>query len=257
MVPSFLRRLSNGSTQSSAGENHLYTKSWLHHLVSNSKWSRLRIVLETPEGQSAIKESTKLEKTNDISILHELLANDPPIDIFDKIILIVGKEQLKNPDFNDFGRNPFHKALTNRADYELVKRIVTVYPEIACSTDDTGVTPLMIECSMGKICDYRIVKLLVRTAPNCVMSEDIDGCSALEYALMSSAIDVFKRLQHYHAHELRKQSEADAEKRRIQFLRKHTSIVIAAQELSESFAKLESATEHEKSRRLSRGSRAA
>lgn len=253
--------MSNGSTYNTTDgenrENQQYTKSYIYHLVSNSKWSKLRVVLETNEGQNALKECSPMQRPTDVSILHELLSNDPPIDLFLMILSIVGSDQLKNPDLDDFGRNPFHKALTNRADFALVKKIITDYPECASTTDDTGVTPLMIECSMGgNACDYRIVKLLVRAAPESVMLEDIDGCSALEYALMSGAIDVFKRLQHFHAHELRKKSEAAAEKRRVQFLKKNTNTTIA-RELTESFAKLDSVTGERKSTRVSRGSRAA
>ena len=129
MVPSFLRRMSNGSTYNTTDgenrENQQYTKSYIYHLVSNSKWSKLRVVLETNEGQNALKECSPMQSPTDVSILHELLSNDPPIDCLEMILSIVGSDQLKNPDLDDFGRNPFHKALTNRADFALVKKIIT------------------------------------------------------------------------------------------------------------------------------------
>ena len=81
--------------------------------------------------------------------------------------------------------------------------------------DQRGITPLMIECSKGKYCDYDTVKLLVRSAPHHVMDEANDGSTALECALMSGAIDIFRRLQRFHAQELRKESREEMERRRL------------------------------------------
>lgn len=184
----------------------------LHRLVTGSKWGELRTLLATHEGRESVKvacsaSSTSVFRLVGRNILHDLLSNDPPADIAFSMICALGQDFLTQRDSNDCGRNPFHCALRHRASQEVIDTILSMYPDVAAISDDNGVTPLMIECSMGKRCQLATVKVLVTLAPHQVTKEDKDGATALEYALMSGATSTFRELQSYQADELRKRSE--------------------------------------------------
>ena len=194
----------------------------VRRLVTQSKWSRLRPLLATEEGRNAARRDFILinsNTTSDRSILHDLLANDAPLDIVESTFAILGisdlQQHLTNADPNNYHRTPFHEALQNDASYATIQLVVTICPNVVTIADERGITPLMIECSKGKYCDYDTVKLLVRSAPQHVMDEANDGSTALECALMSGAVDIFRRLQRFHAQELRKESREDMERRRL------------------------------------------
>lgn len=191
----------------------------VRRLVTQSKWNRFRALLATEEGRNAARRAFALNPSNDRSILHDLMANDAPHDIVETTFATLGisdlQQHLTNADPNNYHRTPFHEALQNDAPYATIQLVVTVCPDVVTIADERGITPLMIECSKGKYCDYDTVKLLVRSAPHHVMDEANDGSTALECALMSGAIDIFRRLQRFHAQELRKESREEMERRRL------------------------------------------
>ena len=220
-IPSFLRRLSMSSSSRSldAGDQAEEYVVNVRRLVTQSKWTRLRALLATEEGRNAARRAFALNPNNERSILHDLMANDAPHDIVETTFATLGisdlQQHLTNADPNNYRRTPFHEALQNDAPYATIQLVVTVCPNVVTIADQRGITPLMIECSKGKYCDYDTVKLLVRSAPYHVMDEANDGSTALECALMSGAIDIFRRLQRFHAQELRKESREEMERRRL------------------------------------------
>lgn len=222
-IPSFLRRLSMSSSSRSldAGDQAEEYVVNVRRLVTQSKWNRLRALLATGEGRDAARRAFALNPntTSDRSILHDLMANDAPHDIVETTFATLGISELQrhltNADPTNYHRTPFHEALQNDAPYATIQLVVTVCPDVVTIADERGITPLMIECSKGKYCDYDTVKLLVRSAPHHVMDEANDGSTALEYALMSGAIDIFRRLQRFHAQELQKESREEMERRRL------------------------------------------
>ena len=220
-IPSFLRRLSMSSSSRSldAGDQAEEYVVNVRRLVTQSKWTRLRALLATEEGRNAARRAFALNPSNDRSIIHDLMANDAPHDIVETTFATLGisdlQQHLTNADPTNYHRTPFHEALQNDAPYATIQLVVTICPDVVTIADQRGITPLMIECSKGKYCDYDTVKLLVRSAPHHVMDEANDGSTALECALMSGAIDIFRRLQRFHAQELRKESREEMERRRL------------------------------------------
>lgn len=222
-IPSFLRRLSVSSSSRSldAGDQAEEYVVNVRRLVTQSKWNRLRALLATEDGRSTTRRAFAFNPntTNDRSILHDLLANDAPLDIVESTFAILGisdlQQHITNADPTNYHRTPFHEAVQNDASYATIQLVVTICPGAVTIADERGITPLMIECSKGKYCDYDTVKLLVRSAPQHVMDEANDGSTALECALMSGAVDIFRRLQRFHAQELRKESREDMERRRL------------------------------------------
>jgi len=224
-IPLFFRRLSmpNSFRSMSIDDAEEYTLS-VHRLITYSKWNRLRALLATEEGRNDARRAFDLEinntknTVNDIGILHEMIANDPPHDVVEKTFATIGmtalKQHLTNPLPSNYHRTPFHEAIQSCVSYDTIQLMVAICPAVVPLADERGITPLMIECSKGKYCDFDTVKLLVRSAPQHVMDEAADGSTALECALMSGAIDIFKRLQNFHAQELRKESHAEMERRR-------------------------------------------
>ena len=225
-IPSFIRRLSvsSSSRRLDAGDTAEEYVVNVRRLVTQSKWNRLRALLATGEGRNAARRSFAFSpnmhnSTDDRSILHDLMANDAPHDIVETIFATLGiaplQQHLTNVDPNNYHRTPFHEAIQNDVSCATIQLMVTVCPAVVTIADDRGITPLMIECSKGRYCDYDTVKLLVRSAPQHVMDEANDGSTALECALMSGAVDIFRRLQRFHAQELRKESQEEMERRRM------------------------------------------
>lgn len=223
---SFLRRLSmpNSSRSMFIDDAEEYIIS-VRRLITHSKWNRLRALLATEKGRKDARRAfgLKINSTNDtvddLSILHKMMANDPPHDVVEMTFATIGmavlQRHLANPNPSNYHRTPFHEALQSDVSYDTIQLMAAICPAVVPLADERGITPLMIECSKGKYCDYDTVKLLVRAAPQHVMDEAADGSTALECALMSGAIDIFRRLQRFHAQELRKESFAEMERRRM------------------------------------------
>ena len=257
----------NDSRQSSSSpfciENDEETFN-IRRLITKAKWPQLRALLLTSEGRRAVQRATALRGPSDRSILHDLLTSDPPVNVVERMISILDAEHFTNRDASNFNCTPFLAGISNRANHLVLKKILQVHPIVATIADDRGVTPLMMECSMGRACQYNTVKLLVQTAPRHVMLEDADGQTALEYALFSDAIDIFRKLQRFHARELQRQSLVKAEQRRLraeqqQQKKKHKTMEISTvtEELRESFSKLDGLAELRAQPRVSRSSAAA
>mmetsp|Transcript_25912 Transcript_25912/g.56864 ORF Transcript_25912/g.56864 Transcript_25912/m.56864 type:complete len:262 (+) Transcript_25912:194-979(+) len=261
MVRTFFRRSSSSSCTSINGDDE--ETSAFRRLVTKSKWPQLRALLLTGEGRRVVRQATALKSSSDRSILHDLLANDPPVDIVEKMIAVLDAEHFTNRDASNFNCTPLHVAVANCASFPVIKSVLMAHQNAAAIADDRGVTPLMIECSMGNACHYDTVKLLVQAVPgHVVMAEDADGQTALEYALISDAIDIFQRLQRLYARQLQKQSLQQQEERRLQAKRRQQqSVELSAvtEELHKSFSMLDglAGLEANESRRVSRSSAAA
>ena len=222
-IPSFLRHLSMSSPSRSLDASDAAEEDVVNvrRLVTQSKWNRLRALLATEEGRNAARRAFALNPNapDERSIVHDLVENDAPHDVFESTFATLGIESLQhhltNADATNYRRTPFHEALQSDIPYATIQLMVTVCPAVVTIADERGITPLMIECSKGKYTDYDIVKLLVRSAPRHVMDEAADGSTALECALMSGAIDIFRRLQRFHAQELRKECQQEMERRRL------------------------------------------
>ena len=206
-IPSLFRRLS----VSNAEEDTIS----IRRIISQSKWNRLRALLATEEGCAAVQRafsSPNLDGgvADNRSPLHDMMCNEPPHYVVEKTFATIGiaalQRHLTNTDPTNSHCTPFHVALQNDVSYDTIKLMITICPSVVTLADERGSTPLMIECNKGIYADYDIVRLLIRSAPDHVMDEAADGSTALECALMSGAIEIFQRLQRFHAQEMRKDS---------------------------------------------------
>ena len=167
---------------------------------SKSKWARLRSVLYLEDGREIMREAATQQ-----NILLTVLAQTPPLDIAEYFLYHCREEAFM--ERNDWGQTPLHVAATYPTEdsCELVEALLDRFPEAATIQDEYGRTPLMLACSHGKEMDARAIRVLIRASHSTIIAEDEDGCSALEYALLSEVSHkVFLRLQKSHACTMKK-----------------------------------------------------
>ena len=167
---------------------------------SKSKWARLRSVLYLEDGREIMREAATQQ-----NILLTVLAQTPPLDIAEYFFYHCREEAFM--ERNDWGQTPLHVAATYPTEdsCELVEALLDRFPEAATIQDEYGRTPLMLACSHGKEMDARAIRVLIRASHSTIIAEDEDGCSALEYALLSEVSHkVFLRLQKSHACTMKK-----------------------------------------------------
>lgn len=167
---------------------------------SKSKWARLRSVLYLEDGRDILREAATQQ-----GILLTVLAQTPPLDIAEYFFYHCREEAFMEQD--DWGRTPLHVASTYPSEdsCELVEALLDRFPEATTIQDEYGRTPLMLACSHGKEMDARAIRVLIRASQSTILAEDEDGCSALEYALLSEVSHkVFLRLQKSHAFTMKK-----------------------------------------------------
>ena len=167
---------------------------------SKSKWARLRSVLYLEDGREIMREAATQQ-----NILLTVLAQTPPLDIAEYFLYHCREEAFM--ERNDWGQTPLHVAATYPTEdsCELVEALLDRFPEAATIQDEYGRTPLMLACSHGKEMDARAIRVLIRASHSTIIAEDEDGCSALEYALLSEVSHkVFLRLQNSHACTMKK-----------------------------------------------------
>jgi hypothetical protein len=184
----------------------------LEALIARRKWKRLRHLLASAghAGRDALATNASRD------VLHVLYASNPPLDVVTDLLGLCGS---RAKEIDSTGRTPLHIAAASGAPLEVVEPLLGMHPAAAGLPDLRGETPLMLAAAHGKAADKTLVKLLIRASPHTVNAEDDEGCSALEYALLSEVPrDTFRMLQKACARErkarddkLRKERAAEAQ----------------------------------------------
>lgn len=199
------------SSCQSKGRTSNRTSGKLVDLIVNEDWESLRKFLSNPninEVESSILSGTymiKSEKKEDDVIdignnaLHFLCHYHPPWDVV-KAIDKAHPQYLDQVDAA--GRTVLHTAIQNGAEPQVVRYICSKKAAMAGKCDITGMTPLHYACKYyadkyvpAKCKDASledamrdVVRTVFRNSPQQLINiEDIDECTALEYAIETDA----------------------------------------------------------------------
>ena len=167
--------------------NNASSSSKLSKMISKGQWSKAEKFIDT-YGMSIDLSG------GDDSILHQACRHQPPLDLIKKIVsLRPDLAYLANPD----GQVPLHIASQNGVSPDIIDFFCAPKRSTSGVQDLMGRTALHLACegycanntdASGKSTKKaftKTVKTLIRSSPTTINLEDVNGISAVEYALES------------------------------------------------------------------------
>lgn len=164
------------------------SSSKLSKMISKGQWTKAEKFIDS-HGMSI-----DLSECDD-SILHQACRHQPPLDLIEKIVsLRPDLALLTNPD----GQVPLHIASQNGASPDIIAFFCTPKRNTSGVQDLWGRTALHLACESycanytnttilsTKKAFTKTVKTLIQSSPATINVEDVNGISAVEYAIESN-----------------------------------------------------------------------
>jgi hypothetical protein len=169
-------------------ESRNNTASFFHLFASTRSWGQLRTMLKIipePELRRTIKEVGQLKslKAKQQNALHLLCKVDPPFDIVKRIIEIYPK-LAKQKDIH--GHFPLHTVVARGiTSLSVLEIIIDRYIFAMEKCDNKGMTPLMLACRDMSPNDEKVAVYLLGSWPSVIHVEDENKMNAMEFARLS------------------------------------------------------------------------
>lgn len=197
--------LSSPSSSSSSSSSRRLPS--LLQLILSSQWNQVKRILSNKTSTEIADEYFQHPQYKEHGgLFHMACRSNPPIEIIELFADLFPEEMFK---LDKDGQSPLHVAVACSAKPGIIRMLIEFDPEMVNTADAHGRTPLHYACKSyfqncrGKfqraVCEswtLTVIRALCRSTSSSINMEDVDGMTAMEYAIESEVdLRIIKYLQ--------------------------------------------------------------